>query len=75
MVGGDCYSAGDDECFRDACSRGDLEVVASMVAELPAPRLTALLRSTSSCTGTPLFDAVLLQQVMLENMNITWVSL
>ena len=59
----DKYCSRMEDCFRDACSRGDVDVVTNMVSELTPHELHAMLRSTSSCTGTPLFDAVLLQQV------------
>ena len=51
-----------EDRLRDACQQGDLEVVKSLLKDLDTREARELLHSTHSCTGTPLFDAIISQQ-------------
>ena len=48
-----------EEHFRDACQQGDLETVKRVLASLNQRETDLLLHSQSTCTGTPLFDAII----------------
>ncbi len=48
-----------EEHFRDACQQGDLETVKRVLSGFSYKETHLLLHSQSSCTGTPLFDAVI----------------
>ena len=50
-----------EENFRDACQQGDLETVKWVLKSLDEREKDLLLHSQSSCTGTPLFDAIISQ--------------
>ncbi len=54
-----CLLSSLEEHFRDACQQGDLDAVKRVLAGFDHREANLLLHSQSSCTGTPLFDAII----------------
>ena len=51
-----------EDRLRDACKQGDMPVLRGMLDDLSPAETVSLLQRCSSCTGTPLFDAIISQQ-------------